>query len=135
MANAITAARLILVLPFAFWMARGDARHAADCVFVTGGLAAAATRGAVPWMLPFLVAAALAQHVIDSYWIHRNGALRGSRLGRWNGILYFVPLGGDVLVRLGLRPLAPLVTAIAWGLVATSVLSMGARLLASRSLE
>ena len=169
MANALTAARLILVVPFALFMARGDARyaalaglmlaaaiasdlldgplarrrgtastaggvfdHAADCVFVTGGLAAAATRGAVPWILPLLVAAAFAQYVIDSYWVHRGGALRGSRLGRWNGILYFVPLGGDILVRLGLLPLVPLVTGIAWGLVATTVLSMGARLLASR---
>ncbi len=106
--------------------------HGADCVFVTGGLAAAAARGVVPWLLPVLVAAAFAQYVVDSYWVHRGGALRGSRLGRWNGILYFVPLGGDVLVRLGLGPLAPVVTALAWALVATTVLSMGARLLASR---
>lgn len=169
MANALTAARLVLVLPFALFMARDDARHAAlagltlalaiatdlldgalarrrgtasaagrvfdhaaDCVFVTTGLAAAALRGAVPWLLPLLVAAAFVQYVLDSYWVHRGGALRGSRLGRWNGILYFVPLGGDVLVRAGLRPLAPPVTAIAWALVATTVLSMGARLLASR---
>jgi CDP-diacylglycerol--glycerol-3-phosphate 3-phosphatidyltransferase len=105
--------------------------HAADCAFVTAGLAAAATRGAVPWLLPLLVAAAFAQYVIDSYWVHRGRALRGSRLGRWNGILYFVPLGGDILVRAGLPPLAPVVTAIAWALVATTVLSMIARLRAS----
>lgn len=169
MAHALTAARLVLVVPFALLMASGDARHAAlsalllavaiatdlfdgplarrlgtasaagrvfdhatDCVFVTAGLAAAAARGGVPWLLPLLVAAAFGQYVIDSYWVHTGGALRGSRLGRWNGILYFVPLGGDVLVRLGLQPLAPLVTAIAWALVATTVLSMAARVLASR---
>jgi hypothetical protein len=86
----------------------------------------------VPWILPLLVAAAFAQYVVDSYWVHRGGALRGSRLGRWNGILYFVPLAGDILVRLGLQPLAPLVAAIAWVLVGTTVLSMAARLMASR---
>ncbi len=106
--------------------------HAADCAFVTAGLAAAATRGAVPWLLPPLVAAAFVQYVVDSYWVHRGRALRGSLLGRWNGILYFVPLGGDILVRAGLRALAPVVTAIAWALVATTVLSMIARLRASR---
>src|SRR5574341_314412 len=169
MANALTAARLVLVLPFALVMVPSDARHAvlagltlalaiatdlldgalarrrgtasaagrvfdhaADCVFVTTGLGAAALRGAVPWLLPLLVAAAFVQYVLDSYWVHRGGALRGSRLGRWNGILYFVPVGGDVLVRAGLGPLAPLVRGIAWALVATTVLSMGARLLASR---
>src|SRR5574341_697106 len=161
MANALTAARLVLVLPFALVMVPSDARHAvlagltlalaiatdlldgalarrrgtasaAGCVFDPTGLGAAALRGAVPWLLPLLVAAAFVQYVLDSYWVHRGGALRGSRLGRWNGILYFVPVGGDVLVRAGLGPLAPLVRGIAWALVATTVLSMGARLLASR---
>src|SRR5215468_4493684 len=68
--------------------------HFADFAFVDLGLFAAADRGAVPWILPLLVAVAFAQYVIDSYWLHRAGQLRMSALGRWNGVLYFVPLRG-----------------------------------------
>jgi phosphatidylglycerophosphate synthase len=164
-AHALTAARLLLTVPFALVMALGGARaawlaalalalaittdlldgaiarrqgtasaaggvfdHTTDCLFVTAGLAAAAMRGAVPWLLPMLVAAAFAQYVVDSYWLHRGRSLRTSRLGRWNGILYFAPLGGDILVRLGLSGLRPLVTLLAWGLVVSTICSMGERL-------
>ena len=165
MANALTALRLLLAVPFALLMVRPDgwsaalaglvlataiatdlldgtmARrrgtasaggrlfdHATDCLFVTTGLAAAAVRGALPWPLPVLVAVAFAQYVADSLWGRRTRTLRASALGRWNGILYFAPLVGDVLVRLGLPPLRPLVTLVAWALVATTVISMGDRL-------
>lgn len=165
MANALTAARVLLAVPFAFLMARGDAwsaalaglmllaaiatdlldgllarrrgtataggrlfDHTADCLFVTTGLAAGAFRGVFPWILALLVAAAFTQYVADSYWGYRGRALRTSTLGRWNGILYFVPLGGDVLVRLGLRTLGPVVTVLAWVLVVSTVISMGERL-------
>jgi phosphatidylglycerophosphate synthase len=169
MANALTATRLVLAVPFAFLMASGSARHAAlaalvlaaaivtdlldgpvarrqgsasaaggvfdhtaDCVFVTGGLAAGAARGAFPWILPVLVAAAFVQYVVDSYLIDRRRTLRPSRLGRYNGILYFVPLGGDILIRGGLGVLVPLLTALNWLLVASTALSMAERLAASR---
>jgi CDP-diacylglycerol---glycerol-3-phosphate 3-phosphatidyltransferase len=105
--------------------------HAADFIFVVGGLAGGASRGVFPWILPVLVAAAFAQYVVDSYWIHGHRALRPSWLGRYNGILYFVPLGGDVLARVGPGGLRPLVTAIAWLLVASTALSMAQRLRAS----
>src|SRR6266542_4284730 len=131
MANALTALRVLLTVPFAFLMTRGDrwsaapagivlvaaiatdlldgvvARrratdtsaggvfdHAADCLFVTAGLAAGAVRGVFPWMLALLVPAAFAQYVVDSYWGHRGRALRTSGLGRWNGVLYFEQLAG-----------------------------------------
>ncbi len=169
MANALTAARVLLALPFAFLMAGGGARHAAlaalvlaaaiatdvldgavarrrdtataaggafdhaaDCFFVTSGLVAGAVRGAFPWILPILVAAAFAQYVVDSYWVHRGRALRTSALGRYNGILYFVPLGGDILVRAGFPGLQPAVTVLAWVLVVSTVLSMAERLWAVR---
>lgn len=106
--------------------------HATDCVFVTSGLAALATRGAVPWILPVLVAAAFLQYVVDSYWVHRAGRLRTSSLGRWNGVLYFTPLAGDAAVRAGLAALAPAVAALAGALVVSTVLSMGERLAAVR---
>ena len=131
MANALTAIRLLLVAPFAFFMARGDERsavfaliawvvalstdfldgpiarrrgtvtalsgtfdHSSDFLFVTSGIFAGAYRGVFPWVLPVCITAAFAQYVIDSYWIHRQSKLRGSKLGRYNGMLYFVPTGG-----------------------------------------
>ncbi len=165
MAHALTAVRLLLVVPFALLMARGDARHAAfaavmlaaaivtdlldgliarrrgtasaaggafdhtaDFLFVTGGLVAGATRGAFPWVLPILVTAAFAQYVIDSYYVHRHRTLRTSRLGRYNGILYFAPLAGEILVRMGFHALQPLLTALVWMLVVSTALSMCERL-------
>lgn len=66
--------------------------HGTDCLFVTGGLAGAAVSGLVTPLLPVLVPAAFGQYVVDSYVWHRQRKLRASFLGRWNGILYFVPL-------------------------------------------
>ena len=129
MANALTAVRLLLVIPIAAALARPDllapgvvalvlcvaiatdyldgpiARrtgtasakgqlfdHSTDCLFVTGGLAGAAIAGAVTPILPVLVPFAFGQYVVDSYVWHRQRQLRASFLGRWNGILYFVPI-------------------------------------------
>jgi CDP-diacylglycerol--glycerol-3-phosphate 3-phosphatidyltransferase len=172
MANALTAVRLLLVIPFAFFMAAGDLRHAVlalilfvvalatdfadgpiarrtgtvsalggtldhttDFLFITCGLFAGALRGAFPWILPALITAAFAQYFIDSYWIHRNAKLRGSKLGRYNGKLYFVPLAMDILIRMGVRFLHPLLTVLVWLLVLSTLVSMGQRLLLSRRLE
>src|ERR1700728_459358 len=162
MANALTAVRLLLVFPFAFFMAQGDRRsaifallawvvalitdfldgpiarrrgtvtawsgtfdHTTDFLFVTCGLFAGAFRGAFPWILPILITAAFAQYVIDSYWIHRQSRLRKSHLGRYNGILYFVPLCLDILIRLGLRFLKPFLVLLVWALVLSTLVSMG----------
>lgn len=108
--------------------------HTADFVFVASGLAAGAARGAFPWVLPVLVTAAFAQYVVDSYWLHPGRGLRASRLGRYNGILYFVLLAGDILVRAGLGVLQPPLTALVWILVVSTALSMGERLWAVRAL-
>ena len=166
MANALTAVRLLLVLPFAFFMAQGDRRsaifallawvvalitdlldgpiarrrgtvtawsgtfdHTTDFLFVTSGLFAGALRGAFPWILPALITAAFAQYVIDSYWIHRHTKLRGSKLGRYNGMLYFVPTCMDALIRMGLIFLQPLLTILVWLLVLSTLVSMGQRLM------
>lgn len=165
MANALTAIRLLLVLPFAFFMAKGDrssaifaliawavalitdfldgpiARrrgtvtavsgtfdHATDFVFVTAGLFAGATRGAFPWLLPIVITAAFAQYVIDSYWIHRHARLRGSKLGRYNGILYFAPSCVDALIRMGLRFLQLPLVILNWLLILSTLVSMVQRL-------
>jgi len=166
MANALTAVRLLLVLPFAFFMAKGDGRsaifafvawvvalitdfldgpiargrgtvtaasgafdHTSDFLFVTSGLFAGALRGAFPWILPALITAAFAQYVIDSYWVHRRTKLRGSKLGRYNGILYFVPTLMDTLIRLGFLFLQPVLIILVWLLVASTLVSMGQRLM------
>ena len=65
---------------------------------------------------------------MDSYWVHGGRALRTSALGRYNGILYFAPLGGDILVRAGFPGLQPAVTKLVWVLVVSTVLSMAERL-------
>jgi len=104
------------------------ADHTADFLFVTGGLMAGAIRGAFPWILPLLIATAFTQYVIDSYWLHRQQELRISWLGRCNGMLYFVPLGGDILIRLGLSFLEPLLTPLIWLLVVSTLLSIADRL-------
>lgn len=164
MANALTAIRLLLVAPFAFFMTRGDERsavfaliawvvalltdfadgpiarrqgtvtawsgtfdHTSDFLFVTSGIFAGAYRGVLPWVLPVCITAAFAQYVIDSYWIHRQSKLRGSKLGRYNGMLYFVPTVMEILIRLGARFLQPLLTIVVWGLVLSTLVSMGQR--------
>ena len=169
MANILTAVRLLLVLPFAFFMARGDVRsaefaalamagaiatdvldgpvarrrgtvsavsgtfdHTSDFLFVTCGLFAGAFRGAFPWILPVLITAAFAQYFIDSYWVHRQRALRKSQLGRYNGILYFVPLCIDIFIRMGAHVLYPLLTLLVWLLVLSTLVSMGQRLMFRR---
>jgi phosphatidylglycerophosphate synthase len=170
MANALTALRLFLVIPFALFMARGDERsavfalivwvvalttdfldgpiarrrgtvsalsgafdHTSDFLFVVSGIFAGAFRGAFPWILPVCITAAFAQYAIDSYWLHRQIKFRGSKLGRYNGMLYFVPPIMDILIRLGARFLQPLLTILVWALVLSTLVSMGQRLVFRRS--
>jgi len=128
-AHALTAVRLLLVLPTTVAFARpglldprilfvllwsaiatdvGDGKvarmtgtasargqlfdHATDFVFVTAGLTGAALAGVVTPILPVLIIIAFSQYVLDAYWKGRQKQLRMSAIGRWNGILYFVPL-------------------------------------------
>jgi phosphatidylglycerophosphate synthase len=108
--------------------------HAVDATFVTAGTAALASQGALPLLLPVLIAAAFVQYAVASR--TPTGGLRGSRLGRWNGIAYYVavavPLVRDAA---GLAWPAPaLVRGLGWLLVATTLVSMAGRLsLARRS--
>ena len=169
MANALTAIRLFLVLPFAFLMASGDKQsailalaawvvalatdcldgpiarrrgtatslsgtfdHTSDFLFVTGGMFAGALRGVFPLLLPVLITAAFAQYVIDSYWVHPGSRLRGNKLGRYNGMLYFAPTCMAILIQLGAGFLQPLLTVLVWVLVLSTLLSMGQRLMPRR---
>jgi phosphatidylglycerophosphate synthase len=110
----------------------GTFDHTTDFLFVTSGLLAGAFRGVFPWILPILIVAAFSQYVIDSYWIHRQTRLRGSKLGRYNGMLYFVPTCLEIIIRLGAHWLQPLLTIFVWMLVLSTLVSMGQRLMLSR---
>jgi len=76
--------------------------HATDCLFVTGGLTGAAAAGSITPILPALIPFAFGQYAVDSYVWSRRRQLRASFLGRWNGILYFVPLVVIAVARLSI---------------------------------
>ncbi len=173
MAHALTAVRLLLVVPVAVAFARPEfagpsvlvvllgvaiatdywdgrvarmtktasARgqlfdHGTDFAFVTAALAGAATAGLVTPILPILIVIAFGQYVLDSYFLHRQKQLRMNSLGRWNGILYFVPLLVVSVSRLGVaRDFASFLTVAArvlsYALVASTVASVVDRARAS----
>ncbi len=102
--------------------------HATDASFVCLGLAALAMSGVVPAALPVLVLVAFVQYVLDSKSLAGRN-LRASFLGRWNGILYFVPLG-IVVTRdaLGLVwPADSVVRDLGFALVMSTIVSMADR--------
>jgi phosphatidylglycerophosphate synthase len=105
--------------------------HAVDATFVTLGLAALAWNAVLTALLPVLAAAAFVQYMLDSAAL-RGRQLRASRIGRYNGIGYFVMVGIPVIRdALGLDwPAADVVTFLAWLLVATSIISMTDRAVA-----
>jgi len=112
--------------------------HTTDFLFVTAGLWGAAAAGAVTSALPVLIAVAFVQYVVDSYFLHRQKELRMSRLGRWNGILYFAPLVIVALARLpmprGVEPaLLEFAFAASWLLVLSTAVSIVDRALAVRA--
>ena len=112
--------------------------HATDCLFVTACLAGAAMSGLAPWLLPPLVAGAFLQYVLDSRYMHRRKSLRMSFLGRWNGILYYIPpllitaarLWGDGAMQELLYRGAAL---LCWLLVFSTIASIVDRALAPRA--
>lgn len=109
--------------------------HATDALFVSSGLAVLALAGKVPLVLPVLVIAAFLQYLFDSKALSGR-QLRMSVVGRWNGILYFVPPGIVVSQgALGLdAPADVWVLRIGWALVITTLISMADRAWAYRSL-
>lgn len=105
--------------------------HATDALFVATGLGALAHQGLVPpWLSPLLLAA-FVQYTLDSRAL-AGRPLRASRLGRWNGVAYFVALGTPVVRdALGL-PFPPdaWVFGLGWLLVVSTGVSMLDRALA-----
>jgi len=102
--------------------------HASDALLCTCGLAALAARGVLTPLLPLLVALAFLQYTWDSR-VVRGHSLRASPLGRWNGVAYYVMVGIPVVRdALGVAwPGAGLVAALAWALVASTLVSMAQR--------
>lgn len=105
------------------------ADHASDALFVTAGAAALASQGALPALLPWLIAAAFLQYALDSRAL-AGAPLRASSLGRWNGIAYYVVVAVPVVRdALGLGwPGETLVRGLGWALAASTALSMADRL-------
>jgi cardiolipin synthase len=108
--------------------------HAADAAFVTAGAAALAHAGVLPPLLPTLIAASFLQYALDAK-VAKGSGPRPSALGRWNGIAYYaivaVPIVRDALELAW--PAPALVMALGWLLVGSTLVSMGDRLIASRS--
>ena len=161
-ANAVSAARLLLIVPCAYaigndeWQLaaalfvtavvtdvfdgviarrRGEVSafgglldHGSDALFVTVTLATLAAKGIVPLPLPVLAISAFMQYVWDSDAL-AGAPLRASRVGRWNGIGYYVLVGCAVIdPGLGLHWLPVfLLRGVGWLLVATTLLSMADR--------
>ncbi len=105
--------------------------HAVDATFVAIALGALAWMAILTPLLPLLVVAAFLQYTLDSRAL-QGRHLRASRIGRYNGIGYFVMVGIPVIRdALGLTfPSGDIVTLLAWLLVVTTLLSMSDRAIA-----
>ncbi|MEX2367145.1 MAG: CDP-alcohol phosphatidyltransferase family protein [Pseudohongiellaceae bacterium] len=109
--------------------------HTTDFLFVTSCLAGAAIAGQLTFWLPVLIVVAFSQYLLDSRFLHRQKQLRMSFIGRWNGILYFVPLVVLALGRLEFLGafavfLTEAVSWLAWILLVSTLISIADRALA-----
>ena len=109
--------------------------HATDFVFVTTSLAGAAMAGLVTPILPVLIVVAFSQYVMDSYLLHQQKQLQMNSIGRWNGMLYFVPLLVMSVSRLDVfrntaALLALAASTLCYALVASTVVSVVDRAIA-----
>ena len=103
--------------------------HTTDFLFVVSGLAAAAYAGLLSPLLPILVAVAFTQYVLDSRYLFKQKHLRLSFLGRWNGILYFVPIVAIAVSRMEfIAPHEPLllllISVFGWCLIVSTLASI-----------
>ena len=105
--------------------------HATDAMLVVLGLWALASRGELPRVLAPLVAVAFLQYALDSRTL-AGRPLRASRLGRWNGIAYYVLVSVPVFRdALGLFwPGAAWMRPAGWVFVGSTLVSMLDRLAA-----
>ena len=115
--------------------------HTADFIFVTSGLAGAASADLVPEILPILITLAFSQYVLDSYFLYRQKSLRMSFLGRWNGVFYFGPLLLITSIRLlenirwAAETALTILSLLAWVLVISTVTSILDRAIAPFNIQ
>lgn len=69
--------------------------HGTDALLVTATTTVASLDGTVTWILPILILVAFMQYAIDSG-AHRGKQVRGSSLGRLNGLAYYAICVGVV---------------------------------------
>ncbi len=103
--------------------------HGTDALLVTAACAGFAWLGVINALLPVLIPLAFTQYLADSRILtaHSQSGRRllTSRLGRYNGVAYYVVAGAGVgLNLLGLVALLPAVGWLAWLLVASTLASM-----------
>lgn len=103
--------------------------HSTDFFFVTSGFIALSVAGHTSLLLPLLIVIAFSQYVLDSYLVFKQKQLRMSFLGRWNGVLYFVPIVLLAISRLTLfdgyqHYLNISITFIAYGLILSTLASI-----------
>jgi phosphatidylglycerophosphate synthase len=99
--------------------------HAADATFVTVTIICLALQQERSLLLPILIILAFAQYVLDSQ-AHRGQRLIASRLGRFNGIGYFLLAGGLLLdeVLMLPQPWGNVLILAYWSLIIMTVLSI-----------
>jgi len=99
--------------------------HGSDAVFVFCCLLAMAIVDVIHWLLPLLVALAFTQYILDSRVI-RGGALIANRLGKYNGITYYLLAGSWIIQEaLGLSIISTeTVYYLGWFLAASTIVSM-----------
>ena len=109
--------------------------HATDATFVaTCTLAIAASGQINSWLAPLIIIT-FVQYTLDSKAL-QGQTLRASKIGRLNGIAYFVLVGTVIGHKvLGFYFLAPIIQGFAWVLVASSLVSILDRLDALRRLR
>lgn len=104
--------------------------HSADCLFVSSAMFALAYHEMVPIFLPILVVMAFVQYVLDSR-VFQKEKLVPSRLGRLNGICYFVIVGivvGEFVFNAWWVTYLWIRQVFSWVLIFSTVLSIGERL-------
>ena len=101
--------------------------HLTDALIVTAGCWCLAKLGLINSFLPWIITLAFVQYMLDSKAL-AGASLKTSRLGRYNGIGYYILLGTGISAYI--LPWPALSTGVflaAWLLVATTVISMGDR--------
>jgi phosphatidylglycerophosphate synthase len=102
--------------------------HGCDALFVSAIAGLLAYLGLLPLVLPLLIAIAFLQYSLDSR-VLEGARLRPSRIGRWNGVAYFVIVGAGIVVHhFAADPMLLFgLWLCGWVVVATTVISIAER--------